>query len=229
MNSSFRILFEDPHLAVLSKAPGLLTQGDASGEPSLVDHLRTHFGRHYVGLIHRLDRNTSGLMVVAKRSKSADRLSEQLRSGELSRQYHAILWGHFKESREILWEHSLLKNERTNEVRIVKANTPGAKNATLRMLPLRNFLHPRSGDAVSVARFSLETGRSHQIRVQAAHEGHPLLGDRKYGTAPSIPLFQRPALHSAKLEFFHPMTREKLTFEERYCSDMLSFFSTALE
>ena len=84
MNLPFRVLFEDQHLIVLSKEPGLLAQGDSSGEVSLVDLLRTHFGRNYVGLIHRLDRNTSGLMVVAKRSKSADRLSEQLRTGNWS-------------------------------------------------------------------------------------------------------------------------------------------------
>ena len=71
LNPPFKILFEDQHLLVLSKNPGLLSQGDASAESSLVDLLRVHFGRHYVGLIHRLDRNTSGLMVVAKRSKSA--------------------------------------------------------------------------------------------------------------------------------------------------------------
>ena len=87
----FEILFEDQHLIVLSKAPGVLSQGDISGEPSLVEHLREHFGRHYVGLIHRLDRNTSGLMIVAKRSKSAERLSDQLQNGILIRKYRAIL------------------------------------------------------------------------------------------------------------------------------------------
>ncbi len=229
MSPPFRVLFEDQHLIVLSKEPGLLSQGDSSGESSLVDLLRIHFGRNYVGLIHRLDRNTSGLMVVAKRSKSADRLSEQLRTGELVRQYHAVLWGNFKDSRETVWEHFLKKDERTNEVRVVRAGTAGAKNATLRILPIKNFPHPVSGDSVTLARFSLETGRSHQIRVQSAAQGHPLIGDTKYGNKSSMPLFPRPALHSATLEFLHPMTKEKMSFVERYSSDMLQFFSTTLE
>ena len=96
----FTILFEDQHLAVLSKSPNLLSQSDISGETSLVDLLRVHFGRNYVGLIHRLDRNTSGLMVIGKRSKSADRLSAQLKSGELDRQYHALLLGVFPDNQE---------------------------------------------------------------------------------------------------------------------------------
>ena len=101
----FEILFEDQHLIVLSKAPGILSQGDISGEPSLVDLLRTHFGRNYVGLIHRLDRNTSGLMIVAKRSKSAERLTEQLQNGILVRKYRAILEGSLIAA--ATWKHSL--------------------------------------------------------------------------------------------------------------------------
>ena len=229
MNPPFRILFEDQHLIVLSKEPGLLSQGDSSGETSLVDLLRIHFGRHYVGLIHRLDRNTSGLMVVAKRSKSADRLSEQLRTGELVRQYHAVLWGTFKDSRETLWEHLLLKDERTNEVRVVRPGTAGAKSASLKVRPIKAFPHPVSGDLLTLACFSLETGRSHQIRVQSATSCHPLIGDTKYGTPGSRNLFPRPALHSATLEFLHPISKEKMSFVERYSSDMLGFFSTELE
>jgi 23S rRNA pseudouridine1911/1915/1917 synthase len=229
MNDAFRVLFEDQHLVVLSKAPGLLSQGDASGEASLVDLLRTHFGRNYVGLVHRLDRNTSGLMVVAKRSKSADRLSEQLRTGDLRRQYHAVLWGSFKDSLEVEWRHHLKKDGEKNEVRVVPEGTAGAQSASLRMLPLKSLIHPVSGDPLTLAKFTLDTGRSHQIRVQSAAAGHPLLGDRKYGSAKTAALFPRPALHSAILEFLHPMTKEKMSFEERYCSDMLLFFSTTLE
>ena len=112
----FRVLFEDQHLIVLSKRPGLLSQGDISGEISLVDLLRERFGRPYVGLLHRLDRNTSGLMIVAKRTKSAERLTTQLQNGELIRNYHALLHGKFSNPEEVRWEHYLLKNERTNEV-----------------------------------------------------------------------------------------------------------------
>ncbi|NDG85315.1 MAG: RluA family pseudouridine synthase [Proteobacteria bacterium] len=225
----FRILFEDTHLLVLSKAPGLLSQGDSSGEPSLVDLLRTHFGRNYVGLIHRLDRNTSGLMVVAKRSKSAERLTSQLQSGELKRSYHALLLGKPASNTPERWEHFLFKNPETNEVKVVPQKIPGAKSALLTMTPQKTFFHPVSGDPVTVARFELDTGRSHQIRAQARAKNLPLIGDSKYGTAKSVALFSRSALHSCEISFTHPMSKEPMQFEERYAFDMIHFFSTLLE
>ena len=225
----FRILFEDTHLLVLSKAPGILSQGDASGDPSLVDLLRSHFGRNYVGLIHRLDRNTSGLMVVAKRSKSAERLTAQLQSGELQREYHAVLWGELTGPPTQKWEHWLLKNHDTNEVRSVPRGTPGAKPAVLFVEPLRVLQAPDSGDLLTLARFKLDTGRSHQIRAQARAKGHPLIGDSKYGNAKSLALFPRPALHSCRLSFLHPISKELLDFEERYAFDMIRIFPSLLE
>lgn len=213
--SHFEIIFEDQHLIVLNKAPGVLSQGDHSGEENLVDLLRVHFGRNYVGLIHRLDRNTSGLMIVAKRSKSAERLTEQLQNGTLVRKYRAILEG--KLSAPATWKHALLKNEKTNEVRVVQADAPGAKSATLKVSPIKNFtLH---GDEVTLAEFELETGRSHQIRVQSAAMKHALIGDPKYGTSKGKTLFDRPALHSCYLEFEHPMTKEKMSFESLEAND----------
>jgi 23S rRNA pseudouridine1911/1915/1917 synthase len=233
LSPPFRILFEDQHLIVLSKAPGLLSQGDSSGEASLVDLLRAHFGRNYVGLIHRLDRNTSGLMVVAKRSKSAERLTAQLQSGELEREYHALLHGALPGSGtrpEIQkWEHWLLKNHDTNEVRSVPRGTPGAKPAVLFVEPLRVLQAPDSGDLLTLARFKLDTGRSHQIRAQARAKGHPLIGDSKYGNAKSLALFPRPALHSCRLSFLHPISKELLDFEERYAFDMIRIFPSLLE
>jgi 23S rRNA pseudouridine1911/1915/1917 synthase len=222
-----KTLFEDQHLLVLSKPAGLLSQGDSSGDENLVDVLRARFGRNYVGLVHRLDRNTTGLMVVAKRSKSAERLTEQLQNGKLVRQYHAILSGTF--SGEQRWEHYLLKNEQTNEVKVVSPQTRGAKIAVLNAIALKNFLDPKSQSPLTLAKFELETGRSHQIRVQSAAMHYPLIGDTKYGTAKSLALFSRPALHSCFLSFGHPITHENLSFEERYSDDMREAFSTQLE
>jgi len=176
-----------------------------------------------------LDRNTSGLMVVAKRSKSADRLTAQLQSGDLERRYHALLFGSFPDLKEQRWEHFLLKNEATNEVKVVTSTTPGAKSASLFARPIRTFAHPKTGDFITFTEFRLETGRSHQIRVQSQSMNHPLIGDTKYGTAKSMALFPRPALHSSSLRFFHPMSKEPLFFEERYSFDMIQIFSTSLE
>jgi 23S rRNA pseudouridine1911/1915/1917 synthase len=208
-----KIHFEDQHLIVLEKPAGLLSQGDVSGERSLVDELRDHFGRHYVGLVHRLDRNTSGLMVVAKRTKSADRLTAQLQSGKLERRYLAWLEGRVGEvGKDLRWENWLIKDEAKNEVRALASEAPkpssNAKKAALTLVPLRESSH--RGQAITLCRFQLETGRSHQIRAQSAFQGHPLVGDRKYGSQVD---FARPALHSCWIEFEHPLSREPLRFE----------------
>lgn len=211
------ILYEDPNLCVLNKPAGLLSQEDISKEVNLVELLRGHFGRHYVGLVHRLDRNTSGLMVVAKRSKAADRLSQGLREGSLTRQYRA--WVLDPDSRlpeALTLKHYLIKNHCTNEVEAVLQPQADAKSAGLTLTRVGAGLFHRL--RVALINVVLETGRSHQIRVQLQAAGFPLLGDRKYGpNAPSpqrqeSEAFGRPALHSSFLEFQHPISKEKLTF-----------------
>lgn len=198
---------------MLDKPAGLLSQGDSGGEPSLVDHLRTHFGRHYVGLVHRLDRNTSGLMVVAKRTKSAERLTTQLQDGRLERRYLACLEGTLGTAgTESEWKNWLIKDEARNETRAFaftdKKPQTAAKSAVLIARVLRHGIF--KAEPVTLVEFRLETGRSHQIRVQSAFAGHPLVGDRKYGSR--IEWF-RPALHSCFISFEHPMTHERMQWE----------------
>jgi 23S rRNA pseudouridine1911/1915/1917 synthase len=201
------ILFEDQHLIVLSKPAGLLSQGEISGDENLVDWLRVHVGRPYVGLVHRLDRNTSGIMVVAKRTKSAQRLTESLQNGEIRRSYLAWIGGELPAPSK--WRHYLLKDEKQNRSRVVRQGTHDAKEATLSVRPV--LISELEGQIVTLAEFVLETGRSHQIRAQAAHEKHPLVGDAKYGGLRTS-LINRPALHSYHIEFPHPMSREILAF-----------------
>ncbi|HCM42105.1 MAG TPA: RNA pseudouridine synthase [Candidatus Omnitrophica bacterium] len=198
-----RIIFEDSHLIVMDKPAGLLSQEDASGSPSMVDWLRVHFGRNYVGTIHRLDRNTSGIMIFAKRTKSASRLSEALRENKIRRTYLAWLHGNIRDPQK--WVHWLLKDEDKNTVKVVSPRTHGAKEAILSLKPLRYA--EKNGKKLTLAEIELETGRSHQIRVQCAVKGFPLAGDVKYGQ-PEDKTFSRPALHSASVSFPHPMTGE---------------------
>ncbi len=212
--TNIREIFEDQHLLVLDKPAGLLSQGDDSGDENLVDILRVKFGRHYVGLVHRLDRNTSGLMVVAKRSKAAERLTSALQSGQLQRGYLGWLFGEVK-SQEI-WTHSLLKDN-DNLVTIVRSGTPQSKIASLSCKPQRVAVY--EGEVLTLCEFELDTGRSHQIRVQSEAQGHPLLGDHKYFKGLSdrqkkLSLRSpRPALHSNRLAFPHPMSKELLEFK----------------
>lgn len=218
-----KILFEDTHLIVVAKPAGLLSQGEKTGEANLVDWCRGHFGRNYVGLVHRLDRFTSGLMVVAKRSKAAERLTQALQDGELLRVYHAILEGRLEGAAE--WRHFLKKDPATNTSSVVRSGVSGAKEAVLHATPLRNLTV--SGEALTLAEFQLETGRSHQIRAQAGAMGHPLLGDEKYGARLELGL-SRPALHSARMEFPHPMTKEILRFEEALPADLAGILHRGL-
>jgi len=210
------ILFEDVHLIVIDKPAGLLSQGEKTGDENLVDWLRAYLGRNYVGLVHRLDRNTSGIMVVAKRTKAAQRLTQALQDGRLHRSYLAWLVGTLPAPAR--WSHRLEKNERTNLVRVVKKGDQAydrAKEAVLDVKPVETGVW--QGHPLTLAELVLETGRSHQIRVQAAAEGLPLLGDRKYGRELG---FTRVALHSHRLTFPHPMSGEEMSFEAPLPQDL---------
>ncbi len=200
------IIFEDTHLIVLAKPAGLLSQGEHRGDPNLVDWLRVHFGRHYVGLIHRLDRNTSGIMVVAKRTKSAQRLTAALQAGKICRTYLGWVQGEVRDP--VDWEHWLKKNPETNQVKAFSKAHEGAQKAKLHARPVASGSWKEI--QLTLLEFTLETGRSHQIRAQAAQEHHPLLGDVKYGGAEG---FGRPALHSHRISFPHPMSAEQLEFD----------------
>ncbi len=214
-NLSPEIIFEDAHLLILSKPAGLLSQGEKKGDPNLVDWLRTYLARPYVGLIHRLDRNTSGIMIVAKRSKAANRLTAALQTGKIQRTYLAWLEGELSEA--FLWEHFLYKDEKINLAKVVGASHPYAKSAALSGLPIGKGAW--MGTPLTLVELKLETGRSHQIRAQASAEGHPVLGDVKYSNH-SVPGLNRPALHSYRISFPHPMTDKIMSFEAPLPEDL---------
>lgn len=202
------IVYEDNHLLVVVKPPNMPTQADASGDPDLHGTMKRYIaekydkpGAVYLGLVHRLDRPVGGLVALARTSKAADRLSEQVRAKTLSRQYVAAVHGSAPQRAELCdW---LLKDGQTNTVRAVAAGTPGAKDARLAL--------EKAGEAdgLSLIRVKLFTGRSHQIRVQTAHAGFPIWGDARYGAG-------RPgeqiALWGAHLGLVHPTKKEELHF-----------------
>ena len=204
-----QILYEDNHLLVVVKPPNMPTQADASGDDDLHGTMKRYIaekyqkpGAVYLGLVHRLDRPVGGLVVLAKTSKAADRLSEQVRKKTLARQYVAAVRGNAQEACEL--NDWLYKDEKTNTVRAVKEGTPGAKDARLMYA-----LAGRAGE-LSLVRVKLFTGRSHQIRVQLSHSGCPIWGDARYGAG-------RPgeqiALWGAHLGLVHPTKKEEMHFD----------------
>jgi 23S rRNA pseudouridine1911/1915/1917 synthase len=216
------ILHEDNHCLAVNKPAGLLSQGDSTGDPSLLDVVRDYLkvtyakpGNVFVGLVHRLDRPTSGVVLLARTSKGAARLSEQFRDGLVEKTYLTIAEGAWPDDSGE-WSDWLIKDERTNIVSTVGPNTPGAQLASLGY----QVLERRSNRVTFELRPT--TGRGHQLRVQLASRGLPIVGDRKYGaTSRLIAQDGQPriALHARRLRFKHPTRPEHLTIEASIPAD----------
>jgi 23S rRNA pseudouridine1911/1915/1917 synthase len=210
------VLFEDNHCLAVNKPAGLLSQGDASGDPSLVD-LATHYlktrynkpGNVYVGLLHRLDRPTSGVVLLAKTSKAAGRLSDQFRTGTVSKLYWAIVEGKPREP-EGEWVDLLEKDTQQNRTGVVLAESSSSKEARVAFRVLE-----RSGRFTKIE-LRPATGRSHQLRVQLARRGLPIVGDGKYGATTQLKALDghfRIALHARRLTFTHPTRPEAISVD----------------
>lgn len=182
------IIFEDDSLIAVNKPAGVLSQGDKSGDEDLADFMKRSLGRKgFLAPVHRLDRNTSGIILLAKSSAAAKRLTELIQSGELKREYFAVVKGDPGERGS--YHFPLRKDEAKNQV-FVDPNGQAAETRFERLQKLGNS---------SVVRVNIVTGRSHQIRVHFAHAGHALLGDKKYAKKPWSEIFHRPALHAWRL------------------------------
>ncbi len=216
MSDELQILLEDNHCLAVVKPAGLLTQAPA-GIPSL-EAIAKHYlkekhqkpGNVYLGVPHRLDRPVSGVVLFARNSKAAQRLAEQFRERQVSKIYWGVVHGTLAPS-EGLWEDWLLKLQNEARTEIADANAQGAKRAVL------NYRVVQSCLGGTLIEFRPETGRMHQIRVQAAARGHPLLGDALYGSTASFgPPAETPrdrliALHARSLTFLHPLRYEPVT------------------
>jgi len=205
------ILFEDNHLLVVNKPVNMPVQEDESEDPDLLSYLKQYIkekynkpGNVFLGLVHRLDRPAGGVMVYARTSKAASRLSEQLRKGEFHKSYLAVV-NHKPPEHSGSMRHFLIKNRKTNIVSATSVKKDGGKEALLDYKVLGN------SQGLSLVRIKLHTGRSHQIRVQMATSGCPLWGDQKYGKD-SAKVGQQLALWAVKLVFRHPVRDERMEF-----------------
>ncbi|MEG0855547.1 MAG: RluA family pseudouridine synthase [Terrisporobacter sp.] len=206
-----KVIYEDNHLLVVEKPVNVLSQEDNTNDDDMVNLLKKYLkekynkpGNVFVGLVHRLDRPVGGCMVFAKTSKAAARLSEQVRSKSFKKTYRAVIHGNMNKKEDSLLDY-LYKNKKTNMVSVVSKNTKEAKDAKLSYETLD------SQKGLSLVEIDLQTGRSHQIRVQFSSRKHPLFGDQRYGQDFNK-VGQQIALWSYKIEIDHPTTKEKMEF-----------------
>ncbi|HDP68670.1 MAG TPA: RluA family pseudouridine synthase [Candidatus Marinimicrobia bacterium] len=197
-----KILYEDNHLLVLCKPPGMLVQGDQTGDPTLLEMAKAYIkkvsnkpGNAYLGLVHRLDRPASGVIVFARTSKAAGRLMKQFQQRQIGKIYHCLAEGEIPLNGE--W---LDRIERHGVTSVISAGEPNAVLCFKR-------LQFKAG--VSQAEVQLLSGKHHQIRVQFASRGFPLLGDFRYGSKIKFPN-RSIALHARSLHIIHPIRQEPL-------------------
>ena len=212
MNIKDRILFEDNHILVVNKKAGELVQGDKTGDITLADHLKAYIkekynkpGAVYLGIVHRIDRPTSGVVIFTKTSKALSRLNEQFKKRIPEKTYWAVVVKNFPEKEGKL-NHWMTRNEKRNKSKAHKNEVPNSKVASLlfkRVLELNNYC---------LLEITIETGRHHQIRAQLSAIEFPIQGDLKYG-APRSNKDGSISLHARKLKIQHPITKEILSFK----------------
>ena len=207
---NLQILLEDNHLIIINKRAGDITQGDKTGDTPLSDVVKAYIkekhqkpGNVFLGVVHRLDRPTSGAIIFAKTSKALERLNKMLRDKIIHKTYWAIVKTPPKKQGDTL-VNFLKKNPKNNKSSVYTAEIEGSKKAILHYKTIKKL------DNYSLLEIDLETGRHHQIRAQLSAIGCPIKGDLKYG-------FNRSNrdgsihLHARKIEFTHPVSQEKIS------------------
>lgn len=207
-----KILHEDNSVLVVVKPQNIPSQADKSGDTDMLTLLKEYVkekynkpGNVYLGLVHRLDRPTGGIMVFAKTSKAAERLSKQIADGEMSKNYLTTVVGRPTDSQGTLVNY-LKKNSLTNNVYVATVGDHNAKRAELSYITLQ------SDEQTSLVKVQLGTGRSHQIRVQFSAIGCPVYGDVRYGGNVISAKGANLALWAYRLEFTHPVSKQRMVF-----------------
>ena len=206
-----KVIYEDNHIIVVEKIPNIPSQEDKTGDISMFGLVKEYIkekykkpGNVYLGLVHRLDRPVGGIMIFAKTSKAASRLSNQVREKAFKKQYLAVVEGKLEKTKGTL-ENYLYKDTKTNTSYVVDKNKKQAKLAKLDY----EVIEYSKKENVSFLKINLHTGRHHQIRVQLSNIGHSIYGDQKYGKAGKN---KQIALWAYKLTIIHPTKKEKMEF-----------------
>jgi len=205
------IRYLDNHLIAVCKPAGMLTQSDEFGEASLMDMvkgwIKTEYkkpGKVFLGLVHRLDRNVSGVVMFARTSKGASRISEQFRQKTTKKIYRALVEGTPEPQQESLRHY--LRKEKSLKATVFPRVTINAKEALLDYEVIETFAD------TSLIEIRLHTGRFHQIRAQLSVIGHPIVGDKKYGASSALPV-ERIALHAQSMTLKHPTSKEEIVID----------------
>jgi 23S rRNA pseudouridine1911/1915/1917 synthase len=212
---SLSVLFEDNHLIAINKPAGLPVQGDSTGDTHLLDLVSDYLaakynkpGKAFVGLIHRLDRPVSGVVLLARTSKALTRMNEQFRNKSTRKIYHALV-SETPDKQAATLQHYLGKDSKTHRALTYNQPKAGAKEAILHYKVISKMGNH------CLLEIELETGRFHQIRAQLSKTGLPILGDLKYGAGKPLP-DRSIGLHARILEFEHPVTGEKIKLTAPY-------------
>lgn len=225
----FTVIYEDNHLLIVNKAAGYLVQGDATGDTPLVELCKEYIkekyqkpGAVFLGVVHRLDRPVSGVVVFARTSKSLERMNALFRDKQTIKTYYAIVKNKPSKDQDTLI-HWLLKDEKKNKTTFFTRETSGA---------LRSELHYQvigKAQGYWLLQVNPVTGRPHQIRVQLSSINCPIAGDIKYGAEESIEDGHSIALHAKSLEFVHPVKKERMKFEAPLPEEALWLYFSSFE
>ena len=210
---NLKVIYEDNHIIVVEKVPNIPSQADKTGDIDMLslvkDYIKEKYnkpGNVYLGLVHRLDRPVGGIMIFAKTSKAASRLSNEVREKVFKKKYLAVVDGKIEEEKGTL-EDYLYKDQRNNMSKVVNKDKKNAKFAKLDYEVLK---YNKIKD-LSLVKINLHTGRHHQIRVQLSNFGHSIFGDQKYGKRGRG---KQIALWAYELTIKHPITKEEMTFKD---------------
>lgn len=210
-HTSLQVIYEDNHIIAVNKPSGLLIQGDSTGDITLIDITRKYLankyyksGNVYLGLVHRLDKPASGLVIFAKTSKAASRLSKQFREHSINKIYYALVEGEIDNGKEDYIKSYLIRDKDITKVTNKKVN---GKYAELKYRCIKKL------NMISLLEIRLITGRKHQIRSQLSNQGYPIIGDYKYGAKTKLNIEDAIALLSREITFSHPTKKDKIRLE----------------
>jgi 23S rRNA pseudouridine1911/1915/1917 synthase len=204
---NLHVLYEDNHIIIINKRVGDIVQGDKTGDTPLSEIVKQYIAEKYhkkgnvfLGVVHRLDRPTSGIVIFARTSKALERLNKMLREKQIQKTYWAIVKNKPSQEKDTL-THYLKKNSKNNKSTVFSRETEGSKKAILHYTVIKEL------DNYVVLKIDLETGRHHQIRAQLSFIKSPIKGDLKYGAKRSNP-DSGICLHAREIEFTHPVSKE---------------------